>query len=313
MRPTGRPSSGPSGQCRRKALIAGSSAALLMIIGFCGESGSAGDEPARGLARVGSVLHAPVKEASALVASRRHDGVLWTLCDSRNRAQLYAIDRSGRLLGEFEVEGGVNLDWESLSIDDAGRLYIADVGNNLRVPMRWVYQVAEPDVAQPEEPAETVDRDPEPVKGSVRVEKAFAYTFPGEPFDVEGTFIHGKSLYLVSKEREHAGLWSLPIAESGPVELTMVCELRDVDRATGADVSPDGSELMICTYTQVILYRLSVGAEGSLHPERAADIPFRAGGVEGCCWSGDEMLLISEDRSIYGLARPPAQPSLKAD
>jgi len=269
-----------------------------------------GDKPAAGLVRIGAVTHPPVKEASALVASRRQEGVLWTLCDSRNLAQLYAIDRSGRLLGEFDVEGGVNLDWESLSIDDAGHLFVADVGNNLRVPMRWVYQLSEPDVpAAP--PAAAAGSEVSGQTGSVRVEKAFAYTFPGEPFDVEGTFVRGNAIYLVSKEPENARLWSLPITESGPVELTLECELPELNRATGADISADGNQLAICTYEDVVLYRLTSAEDGRLRLERGSAIPFEAAKVEGCCWSGDDVLLISEDRSIYRLSLP-EPPSLPA-
>jgi hypothetical protein len=261
----------------------------------------AGDDPPAQLERSGTVTHAPIKEASALVASRRQAGVLWTLCDSRNLAQLYAIDRSGRLLGEFDVEGGVNLDWESLSIDDAGHLYIADVGNNLLVPMRWVYQISEPDLNLQ---VEGGAGEPAARSGSVRVEKAFAYTFPGDPFDVEGTFVRGDAIYLVSKEPEYGRLWSLPITDSGPVQLTFECDLPEVNRATGADISPDGSELAICTYAELLLYHLSSGDDGRLQIERTAAIPFQAEKVEGCCWSPEGVLLISEDRSIYSVAVP---------
>jgi hypothetical protein len=267
-----------------------------------------GDEPAPQLELIGTVSHPPIKEASALVASRRQEGVLWTLCDSRNLAQLYAIDRSGRLLGEFDVEGGVNLDWESLSIDDAGHLYIADVGNNLLVPMRWVYQVTEPDL--PEETLSSRTSEHAVRRGSVRVEKAFAFTFPGDPFDVEGTFVRGNAIYLVSKEPENGKLWSLPITESGPVQLTLECELPDLNRATGADINSDGSELTICTYAEVIVYSLSSAGDGRLQLERDCEIPFQAASVEGCCWSGTDVLLISEDRSIYSVTVP-REPTLR--
>lgn len=274
-------------------------------------AGCAADEPPVEPVRVGTVTHPPVKEASALVASRRQEGVLWTLCDSRNLPQLYAIDRSGQLLGEWDVTGGVNLDWESLSIDDDGRLYIADVGNNLLVPMRWVYQIAEPLIERPPEGTAGGGEGFPVTSGSVRVEKAFAYTFPGDPFDVEGTFVRGNSIYLVSKQPDNARLWSLPITESGPVQLTFECDLPAVHRATGADISPDGSQLAICTYADVLLYRLSSGEDGRLQLQRTGALPFRADKVEGCCWSGDEVLLISEDRSIYSLT-PPVQSTAPA-
>lgn len=283
---------------------AGSRAARFVVVGalLAGWLTSAGlAEAPSGLTRLGTVTHPPVREASALVESRRQSGVLWTLCDSRNRAQLYAIDGTGRLLGEFDVEGGVNLDWESLAIDDDGHLYIADVGNNLLVPMRWIYRVTEPDVAT----TITADGDAAVSRGSIQVEKAFAYTFPGDPFDVEGTFVRGERLYLVSKELEHAKLWSLPVSDSGPVVLTFECDLPDVHRATGADINADGDALVICTYEEIIVYALADGCDGALRPTRQVRVPYDAASVEGCCWRDGEVLLISEDRSLYSLSPSP--------
>ena len=275
-----------------------------ILAGLGGVSPSA--EPPANLTLLGTVTHPPIKEASALVASRRQAGVLWTLSDSRNPAEIYAIDGRGALLGEFDVEGGVNLDWESLAVDDDGNLFIADVGNNLRVPMRWIYRVVEPDVPLPAEDGAAVT----PPSGAVRVEKAFAYTFPGDPFDVEGTFVRGERMYLVSKEPEHAKLWSLPITDSGPVMLTFVCDLPSVDRATGADINPAGGGLVICTYKEVILYSLSEADGGGLELARTATIPYSAGSVEGCCWRDGDVLLISEDRSLYSLT-PNPEPALQ--
>src|SRR3569623_482173 len=62
---------------------------------------------------VGTISHAPIREASALVKSRRFDDVYWTLCDSGNPAHLYAIQRDGTLIAEFEVAGAANIDWEA--------------------------------------------------------------------------------------------------------------------------------------------------------------------------------------------------------
>lgn len=258
-------------------------------------------EPPAKLTLLGTVTHPPIKEASALVASRRQPGVLWTLSDSRNPAEIYAIDGRGGLLGEFDVEGGVNLDWESIAIDDEGNLFIADVGNNLRVPMRWIYRVVEPDVPSPAADGAAVT----PVSGVVRVEKAFAYTFPGDPFDVEGTFVRGDRMYLVSKEPEHAKLWSLPITDSGPVALTFVCDLPNVHRATGADINPAGDAVVICTSREVILYSLQGDDDGGLQLARTAALPYTASSVEGCCWRDGDVLLISEDRSLYSLTPTP--------
>ena len=39
-----------------------------------------------------------------------------------------------------------NVDWEDIAIDDNGRLYLGDIGNNgNRLPLRAIYRLDEPD------------------------------------------------------------------------------------------------------------------------------------------------------------------------
>ena len=104
--------------------------------------------------RVGTVKADAIRERSGLVASRRHPGVFWTLSDGGNPAALYAITREGDLIREYPV-AAKNVDWEDLAIDDDGRLYIADVGNNQRDRKEvQVLRVDEPDPrAAPARPA----------------------------------------------------------------------------------------------------------------------------------------------------------------
>ena len=70
-----------------------------------------------------------VAESSGIVESRRHPGVFWTHNDKGNAAVIYAIRRDGEMVGQFKVDAK-NDDWEDISTDDEGHLYIARTGNN---------------------------------------------------------------------------------------------------------------------------------------------------------------------------------------
>src|SRR4051794_18469518 len=87
------------------------------------------DAPPPSKFRVGHIDAPEVAECSALVASRRHPGVFWSICDSGNPAELYALTREGKLLAKYTVDA-TNVDWEDLAADDDGHLYIAETGNN---------------------------------------------------------------------------------------------------------------------------------------------------------------------------------------
>ena len=91
-----------------------------------------------------------IKESSGVVASRRFPNVFWTHNDGGGpkKQVLYAIDRQGKTLASFPVTGATFHDWEDIAIDDAGHLYLGDIGNNdSKRDTLAVYEIDEPDPA----------------------------------------------------------------------------------------------------------------------------------------------------------------------
>ena len=58
--------------------------------------------------------------------------MFWTHNDGGGpkKQVLYAIDREGKTRAAFPVIGVTLHDWEDIAIDDAGHLYLGDIGNN---------------------------------------------------------------------------------------------------------------------------------------------------------------------------------------
>ena len=58
--------------------------------------------------------------------------MFWTHNDGGGpkKQVLYAIDREGNTRAAFPVIGATFHDWEDIAIDDAGHLYLGDIGNN---------------------------------------------------------------------------------------------------------------------------------------------------------------------------------------
>jgi hypothetical protein len=65
-------------------------------------------------------------EASGIVVLQNH---FWIINDSGNDSKLYKMDYAGLLVDSIYIKGG-NVDWEDLTIDPSGNIYIADFGNN---------------------------------------------------------------------------------------------------------------------------------------------------------------------------------------
>ena len=124
-------------------------------VGLVSVPQSSAGEPRRDakvvLERLGRFGHPPIQEASGIVASRRHPGIFWVHNDSGNPPALFAVRRDGSLVREYKVSAP-NVDWEDIAIDDAGHLFLGDIGNNgLLLPLRMIYRLDEPDPAQPAE------------------------------------------------------------------------------------------------------------------------------------------------------------------
>lgn len=207
------------------------------------------------------VASSHVVEASGLVASRKQPDVLWVHNDSGNAATLYALGRDGRNRGSYQLAGCECIDWEDIALGPGPApgtdyLYVADSGtNNLARDVITVYRVPEPQVTDSQAAKE--------LSGAV----ALRFSYPGHRVhDAETLFIdpRGGDLYLVTKSAAgDSGVYraASPILEDKPHQLELVKLLewpdtgaRGATRTTGGDIAPDGSAIMLKTYTQALWF-----------------------------------------------------------
>lgn len=231
-----------------------------------------------------SVIH----ELSGMTASRKYPHVFWAHGDSGRDAKIVAFNTSGKVLAEVFISGAPNADWEDVCTDDAGHIYIGDIGNNVGAfPARYIYVIDEPDPYNP--PAE-----------SVAFTQRYRYVLAkGDRFDAESLVWWKGSLYLLTKERgRKSRLFRLD--ETGPeeVKLTLMGTLS-VWFPTAADTSPDGKKLLVCGYTRAQVFQVpdngslaEVVNRGTIHyPGHDA--------IEACTFDGDDVLLAGEDETLF--------------
>ena len=71
-----------------------------------------------------------LKEVSGIIYSEKTN-VLWTLEDSGNANAIYGLNaENGSLEKTITIENTQNIDWEDITKDSEGNLYIGDFGNN---------------------------------------------------------------------------------------------------------------------------------------------------------------------------------------
>ena len=69
-----------------------------------------------------------LKEISGLAFL--NDSVLIAHNDSGNEAEIYFLDLLGNKIHTVVIENAQNNDWEDITVDQKGHIYIADIGNN---------------------------------------------------------------------------------------------------------------------------------------------------------------------------------------
>ncbi len=235
---------------------------------------------------IGRLDHEPIKECSGIVASRQYPGIFWVHSDSGHPPVLYAVTETGELVAEVRVEGATNADWEDIATDDAGHLYVGDIGNNYGLfPMRTVYRSEEPDPrASPVKPAKVIDK--------VR------YGFEADRFNAEGLYFRDGEILVVPRSRSaKTAVYRLTAADGGKYLPVQVAQLP-IGSITGADISADGQRLAACT--PWALYVFPLDADGRPITDRRPQVArFPRSGIEACCFDGDDVILASEHRNIY--------------
>ncbi|MBN1360689.1 MAG: hypothetical protein JW993_08860 [Sedimentisphaerales bacterium] len=187
-------------------------------------------------------------EASGIVASRKHPGVIWAHNDSGDVPRVFALDTKANLLGICTITGAAARDWEDIAVGpgpdpNQQYLYIGDIGdNNARYRSVRVYRVPEPDV-DPGRPFGQMQSSPAAM---------LELTYPDGPRDAETLLVDPQigDIYLITKRitgldllsKVYRATWSK--SSTAPVVLEWVTDLP-WPFATGGDVSPDGNEVIV--------------------------------------------------------------------
>lgn len=203
-------------------------------------------------------------EASGLVASRKQPGVYWMHGD--NGANLYAIDTTGKLLGQWEVTSSARFffiyNWEDIAIEATSsgpdRIWIGDIGNHTedaegnpvepRANLRLL-SIDEPSV------------DPSQVlSGEAPVLSDLEFPYPDGIFDSEALVIDPSTndAFVISKTAEPPCKIYRIQSPYDTGSLQYIGSL-DADSINAADISASGRELIAHNYLYVYYWTKGEG------------------------------------------------------
>ena len=197
-----------------------------------------------------------IDEASGIVPSYSMPGNFWVNQDSGHPNSLYLLSRDGVQIREVKVPGSANRDWEDVAIGPGplagvNYLYIGDIGNNNQPtsPVGVIYRVPE---------VNNVGAD----FNESALEK-ITFSYPDGPKDAESLLLDpaSKDIFVLSKEMQGTGIYRLPFPQSTTETITAekIGNVPSVFMATGADISKDGSEILVRTYLAVYYWKVKSG------------------------------------------------------
>ncbi len=181
---------------------------------------------------------------------------IWMLNDSGNKPRLFGVSKKGNIKKELKIKAKNN-DWEDLTSDKLGNLYIGDFGNNLNKRKNLaILKVKHSDLEK--------NKD-------IEIERISFYypnqdKFPPKKdkmyFDCEAFFHFNDSLYLFTKSRvkdNHGktNVYKIP-ATKGNHEAKFVSSFNTCNDltcwTTSADISDDGKQVALLTQKAVWIF-----------------------------------------------------------
>ncbi|WP_036156945.1 NHL repeat-containing protein [Maribacter forsetii] len=229
-----------------------------------------------------------------------NDSTIWAIEDSGNKDEIYQVNFKGKILKSLEVKNGKNHDWEDLTIDTAGNLYIADIGNNANERKNLeILKLPNPTI----EPGDKIDA--EKIELYYPDQKDFPPKKDALFYDSEAIFHHGDKIYIVTKNRSHsftgeARIYSVPDTK-GSYEASLVgtfipCTSWNTCRITSIDISPKGDKIIALSYGKLFVFTDFTWDDFTKGNMQEIDLGARSQ-LESVCFLNDDTLLISDEKA----------------
>ncbi|PCJ95506.1 MAG: hypothetical protein COA50_09935 [Flavobacteriaceae bacterium] len=229
---------------------------------------------------------------------------VWIIEDGGNPDEIYKVGFNGKILKDFKVENAKNQDWEDLTKDKEGNIYIGDFGNNFNDRENLViYKLPNPE----KEKGKKIHA--EKIKFNYPEQKKFPPKNTELLYDAEAFFHHNDSLYIITKNRTRpfdgrTMVYKVPATKGNHnaklVGSFITCLDYKSCQVTSADISPDGKKIAVLGYgklwvfTDFSMVDFTKGAMKTIDLETTTQL-------ESVCFKNNTTLLLSdEERGLTG-------------
>lgn len=197
-----------------------------------------------------------LNEVSGVETSPKNK-LIWMVNDSGNSSTLYGLDLKGNIKRSIKVKAK-NRDWEDLTTDPDGNIYIGNFGNNDNDSEGLsVYKISADSIAK-----NKTSITPEIIKFKYPEQKKFPPKRKERHFDCEAFFFFNNNLYLFTKSRNHkdygkTNLYKLPTT-AGNYKAKLLDTFNTCKDSecwvTSADINEKGNKLALLTENSVYVF-----------------------------------------------------------
>ena len=244
-----------------------------------------------------------IKESSACEISNASD-LVWTIEDQGNENLLFGFNKNGELIRKIRITNVENNDWEDLSSDDQGNLYIGDFGNNDNERQNLaIYKINAADLNKEEVEASEI------VQFYYPEQKDFPPKKKDKVFDVESFLVFKNQFYLFTKNRssDFDGTTSIYRVENNSqtklpakkLSEFVTCDNFNHCAVTSAAISPDKKKVALLSSDKVWIF--TDFKEDDFFSGNAKTIELENfTQKEGLCFETNESVLITDEAEKKG-------------
>jgi hypothetical protein len=237
-------------------------------------------------------------EVSGIVYSQ--DSTIWVVEDSGNKDEIYKVDFNGNILKNFKVKNAKNKDWEDLTKDSLGNVYIADTGNNDNDRKNLViYKIPNPEI----EKGDKIDA--QKIEFNYPEQKDFPPKKAKRLYDAEAIFHLKNKLYLVTRNRSDpfdgtALLYTVPSTE-GTYDAQLVgsinfCDDWETCQITSIAISPNQKKIVALSNGKLFVFENFTLDDFSTGDMTTIDLGARTQ-LESVCFLTDDTLIVADESS----------------
>ncbi len=222
-----------------------------------------------------------LKEASAIETVVGSD-LLWTIEDAGNKNNIYGLNRKGEIIKDIDVDNAKNIDWEDLTSDNNGNLYIGDFGNNNKKRKNFsIYKISN---------LRTNDAKAERIN--------FILPKKVKPEDFEAFFLLNNNFYVFSKEKKSSIILKIPNRiGKHTAKVISKFKLKGKDsKITGAAINKTGKIVVLLNHDK--LWKITNFKEDNFLNGHVEALEFNHNSQkEGVCFKSNSVVYITDEKN----------------